>query len=134
MTRRIHTLAALLVLPLLLTGVPAGAQDSGYGAVIAAQLSQAMTLEREAGKAAEGTAMTVELELGASGRIVASTIVAIEGAPDEATADAVFDALASALAHHQSDPFSGLPPEDHAAWSHLRLTFTLGLHVGGYQP
>lgn len=123
----------LLLVPLLLT-VPAAAQDSDYALLTAAQLVEAMQLDRDTGKAAEGTQVTVDMELDEAGRIVASKIVEVVGAPDDSTRLAVQDALANALAHHQTTPFEGLRPEDRALWGRMRVTWAMGLHVGGYQP
>ena len=137
MTRLHHARAALngllLLVPLLLAA-PAAAEETGYASLVAAQLVERMQLDRDTGKAAEGTQITVEMELDETGRIVSSMIVEVIGAPDETTRLAVQDALANALAHHQTTPFEGLRPEDRTLWSRLRVTWAMGLHIGGYQP
>ena len=137
MTRPIRPIAALKGLGLLVLGLlaaPAPAQPSDYAMIVAAQLVEAMALDRDTGKAAEGMGLTVDLELDEAGRIVGSTIVAVEGAPDEDTRLAVQDALANALVHHQTTPFEGLRAEDRAVWSRMRVAFVMALRIGGYQP
>lgn len=137
MIRLCHPRAALKGLVpavLVLFALAAQAQISDYAMVVAVQLVEAMKLDRDTGKAAEGARLTVDVELNEAGRIVASTIVAIEEAPDEATRLAVQDALANALAHHQSIPFDGLRAEDRDAWGRMRVTWVMSLHIGGYQP
>lgn len=111
-----------------------GRADIGYPNQIAGQLATAMDLSREEGKALEGVAVTVELELDTDGRIEKADIVAVQNAPDAAVRRAAVDALEDAFDHFRSDPFKDLDPGDHGTWGHMRLTFQLGLHVGGYQP
>lgn len=111
-----------------------GAADSGYPNQIAGQLAAAMDLSREEGKALEGVSVTVELDLDDGGRIKEADIVAVENAPDPAVRRAAVDALEDAFDHFRTHPFRDLDPDDHDTWGHMRLTFQLGLHVGGYQP
>jgi len=118
---------------LLLTASPRAA-EVGYPTLIAGQLATAMDLSREEGKALEGVTVKVELDLEPGGKVRDAVIVAVEKARSEEDRRSASAALGHALDHFRSTPFKGLDSDDYATWGHMRLTFQLGLHVGGYQP
>ncbi len=127
-----RTLALLFVATTAWSG--ASAADIGYPTLIAGQLASALDLSREEGKALEGVSVTVALDLDESGRIESADIIAVDQAADAAVRRAAVDALERAFDHYRSSPFQDLDPDDYGTWGQMRLTFQLGLHVGGYQP
>ena len=118
---------------MLLQGA-ARAVEVGYPTMIAGQLASAMELSREDGKALEGVALTVELDLDPSGRVVGAAIVAVENARTPQDGQRARAALEQAINQFRDTPFQGFDPDDHATWGYMRVRFQLGVHVGGYQP
>ncbi len=130
--QRLCTIALLVVAATACGG--AGRADVGYPTLFAGQLASAMDLSRQEGKSLEGVAVTVELSLDDSGRIEEADIMAVENALDPAVRRAAVDAMERAFDKFRSTPFRFLDPADYETWGQMRVTFQLGLHVGGYQP
>lgn len=132
----LHRLSCLLLLAVLLVPghAPAQAAPVDYPTLIAGQLAAAMDLSRQEGKDLEGVQIRLDLTLDTSGRIVEASVLEIAGARDPAARDNAARALDRAIDHFRSTPFADLDPADHDTWGAMRLSFQLGLFVGGYQP